>query len=138
MHRDALTRATVLVSEHPPGTSVKATPACAGRAASLVIRRMAIVEICGHASAQPDHGHPPCSGGLHAADVSQVAKELVEEQPEYDDEEDPEPYFYPSWERDGCRLWPVLVRPALPLQCMHEASRIARKDKRSCPHIAAI
>lgn len=53
-----------------------------------------------------------CSGGLHAADVSHVAKELVEEQPEeYTGEEDAEPYFYPSWERDGLKLWPVLVRP---------------------------
>jgi hypothetical protein len=45
-----------------------------------------------------------------------VAKELVEEQPEeYTGGEDPEPYFYPSWEHDGFKLWPVLVRPALQL-----------------------
>jgi hypothetical protein len=62
-----------------------------------------------------------CSGGLHAADVSHVAKELVEEQPEeYTGEEDAEPYFYPSWEHDGFKLWPVLVRPALLLlRCMN-------------------
>ena len=34
----------------------------------------------------------------------------MDEQPEYTGEEDAEPYFYPSWERDGCRFWPVMVR----------------------------
>lgn len=54
---------------------------------------------------------------MYAADVASKAKEPVEERPEYL-EEDPEPYFYPSWQRDGARFCTVMVRLACVL-CAH-------------------
>ena len=80
-----------------------------------------------------------CSGGLHAADVSHVAKELVEEQPEeYTGEEDAEPYFYPSWERDGLKLWPVLVRPVHCCCCASDAGALRGQTIPCCRCTAAI